>query len=50
VVRDKRDLVACVRQRNEADNSYRYNQNEQYDSLVKELFSKLHHMADEVRQ
>jgi len=48
VVRDKRDLVAYVRQRNESDKSYRYNQNEQYDSLVKELFSKLHNMADEV--
>lgn len=48
VVRDKRYLVAYVRQRNEQDKSFRYNQNEQYDGLVKELFCKLHHMADEV--
>ncbi len=48
VVRDKRDLVIYVQQQNDRDPSYRYSQNEQYDLLVKELFRKLHHMADDV--
>ncbi len=49
VVRDKRDLATYVQQQNERDASYRYRQNEQYDLLVRELFRKLHHMADDVR-
>lgn len=48
IVRDKRDLVTYVQQQNERDASYRYRENEQYDLLVKELFRKLHHMADKV--
>jgi hypothetical protein len=48
VVRNMRDLVTFVQQQNEREASYRYNQNEQYDLLVKELFCKLHHMADQV--
>ena len=48
VVRDKRDLVTYVQQQNERDATYRYRQDEQYDLLVKELFRKLHHMADDV--
>ena len=48
VVRDKSNLAAYVQQQNARDPDYRYSQNEQYDLLVKELFSKLHHMADEV--
>ena len=47
VVRNKHDLAAYVQQQNERDSTYRYNQNEQYDLLVKELFSKLHHMAEQ---
>ncbi|NKC15081.1 MAG: DUF3800 domain-containing protein [Gammaproteobacteria bacterium] len=48
VVRDKRDLATYVQQQNERDTRYRYRQDEQYDLLVKELFRKLHHMADNV--
>lgn len=49
VVRNKAALVAYVRQQNERAPGYRYSQNEQYDVLVKHLFRKLHHMADEVK-
>lgn len=49
VVRDKQDLVTYVQQQNKQDATYRYGQDEQYDRLVKELFRKLHHMADVVR-
>ena len=49
VIRDKSNLAAFVQQQNTRDTGYRYSQNEQYDILVKELFSKLHHMADEVQ-
>ncbi len=49
VVRDKTHLATCVQQQNVRDAGYRYSENEQYDLLVKELFGKLHHMADEVR-
>ena len=48
VVRDKRDLATYVQQQNERDATYRYRQDEQYDLLVKELFRKLHHIADDV--
>ena len=48
VVRDKSNLAAYVQQQNARDPDYRYNQNEQYDLLAKELFSKLHHMANKV--
>lgn len=48
VVRDKRDLATFVQQQNERDATYHYRQDEQYDLLVKELFRKLHHMADDV--
>lgn len=48
VVRNKQDLAAYVQQQNERDATYRYNQNEQYDLLLKELFRKLHHMAEQV--
>jgi hypothetical protein len=49
VVRDKTHLAAYVQQQNARDAGYRYRENEQYDILVRELFGKLHHMADEVR-
>lgn len=43
VVRDKQSVLAYVRQRNERDPDYRYNQNELYDSLVRRLFrDRLH--------
>ena len=48
VVRNKQDLAAYVQQQNERDDTYRYSQNEQYDLLVKELFRKFHHMADQM--
>ena len=47
VVRDKQALAADVRQQNQRDSAYRYRENEQYDLLVRELFRKLHHVADE---
>lgn len=49
VVKDKTHLATYVQQQNARDSGYRYRENEQYDLLVKELFDKLHHMADEVR-
>jgi hypothetical protein len=49
VVRDKAHLATYVQQQNARNPGYRYRENEQYDLLVKELFGKLHHMADEVR-
>jgi hypothetical protein len=48
VVRNKLDLASFVQQQNARDPEYRYKQNEQYDLLVRELFAKLHHMADQV--
>jgi hypothetical protein len=48
VVRDKLHLASYVQQQNAREPSYRYRQNEQYDLLVRELFGKLHHMADQV--
>ena len=48
VVRDKRELAAYVRQRNERDPQYRYKHNELYDTLVQELFRKLHRMAEQL--
>lgn len=49
VVKDKTHLATYVQQQNAREADYRYRENEQYDLLVKELFDKLHHMADEVR-
>ena len=48
VVRDKRDLATYVQERNRTDPVYRYRANDQYDSLVGELFSKLRRTADHV--
>lgn len=45
-VRDKRKVVDYVRQRNERDDSYRYNPNELYDYLVRGLFKNLLHKDD----
>ena len=38
VIRDKNKVLDYVRQENERDSEYRYNQNELYDSLVRRLF------------
>jgi len=47
VVRNKHKLLEYVRQRNEWDASYRYNQNELYDYMVRRLFKNLLHKDDE---
>jgi hypothetical protein len=49
VVRDKRNLVEYVRQRNERDATYRYHPNELYDYMVRRLFKTLLHKDDEYR-
>lgn len=46
VVRDKHQVVAYVRQRNERSVRYRYNPNELYDSLVSRLFKDRLHKDD----
>jgi hypothetical protein len=46
VVRDKIALADYVKQRNERDPSYRYRQNEVYDTLVTELFRTFHGVVD----
>jgi hypothetical protein len=47
VVRDKRQLVTYVRQRNEREPDYRYSPNELYDYLVRRLCKNLLHKDDE---
>ncbi len=49
VVRDKQQVLAYVRQRNERDSAYRYNENELYDSLVRHLFKRRFYQADHFR-
>jgi hypothetical protein len=49
VIRDKTHLASYVQQQNVREPGYRYRENEQYDLLVRELFGKLHHMADQVQ-
>ncbi len=46
IVRDKRQVLSYVRQRNEQDAQYRYNPNEQYDFLVQQLFKNMLHKQD----
>ena len=46
VVRDKWKLLSYVRQRNERDPSYRYNPNELYDFMVRNLFRNVLHKDD----
>lgn len=48
VVRDKRRLLADIKERNERDPSYRYKDDQLYDTLVRELFGKLRRTADSV--
>ena len=47
VVRDKRQVLSYVCQRNERDTNYRYSPNELYDSLVSRLFRDRLHKEDE---
>lgn len=49
VVRNKRNLLEYVLQRNEQDSKYRYHPNELYDSLVRRLFKTLLHQDDTYR-
>lgn len=49
VVRDKQAVLSYVRQRNEHDPAYRYQQNELYDALVSRLFKNLLHKANAYR-
>lgn len=46
IVRDKTKLLEYVRQRNEVDNCYRYNINELYDFLIRQLFQGRLHQHD----
>jgi hypothetical protein len=46
VIRSKDDLVSFVRQQNLRDPNYRYNENELYDTLVRQLFNKLRRAGD----
>ena len=46
VVRDKSVLAHTVKLRNENSKPYRYNQNEQYDNLISDLFQHVHNVAD----
>jgi hypothetical protein len=45
-VRDKQAVLAFVRQQNERNPGYRYNENELYDSLVSRLFKNRLHQDD----
>jgi hypothetical protein len=47
VVRNKHKLLEYVRQRNERDPGYHYNQNELYDYMVRRLFKNLLHKEDQ---
>ncbi len=49
VVREKAKVLEYVRQRNEQDPTYRYRQNELYDSLVRRLFKNLLHKDEGYR-
>ena len=46
VVRDKAALLDYVRQRNEREATYRYRGDELYDTLVEELFRRMHPFSD----
>jgi hypothetical protein len=48
VVRRKVDLLAYVKQRNALDSTYRYKGDELYDTLVEELFRRMHPFADQL--
>jgi len=46
IVRDKSKVFEYIRKRNEVDVAYRYNPNELYDSLVRQLFKDRLHQHD----
>jgi hypothetical protein len=46
IVRDKSKVLEYIRKRNEVDGAYRYNPNELYDSLVRQLFKDRLHQHD----
>ena len=46
VVREKQELLAYVREENKRTPTYRYRENEIYNTLVRQLFEKLHGQAD----
>jgi hypothetical protein len=46
IVRDKTKVLEYIRHRNEVDNSYRYNTNELYDYLIRQLFRDRLHQHD----
>ena len=46
VVKNKTDLLAYVKQRNEEEPRYKYNGNHLYDSLTTDLFSSMHRIVD----
>lgn len=48
VVRGKSALLDYVRQRNEREPGYRYRENELYDTLVEELFRRMHPFTDQL--
>lgn len=49
VVRDKGVLCHTEKSRREKDPAYRYNQNDQYDNLISDLFRHFHGHADRTR-
>ena len=49
VVRDKREVLAYVHQRNEQNTEYRYSPNELYDALVRRMFRDRLHKDDGYR-
>ena len=46
IVRNKSNVLEYIRQRNEVDNNYRYNVNELYDYLIRQLFRDRLHQHD----
>jgi hypothetical protein len=46
IVRDKTKVLEYIRKRNEVDNRYRYNINELYDYLIRQLFRDRLHQHD----
>ncbi len=48
VVKDKMEVVAHVKQREQEDASYRFRPNDLYDTLVRDPFRDLHGLADRV--
>ena len=49
VVKDKKAVLTYVQQRNQQTDAYRYHPDELYDFLVRRLFKRILHKADEYR-